>query len=1101
MKHFFKSKKGMTYVELLVAFTLLVLVIMVFSPMLLNSYNTLYSAGEKNVNTYSAKSKVEDELAYRSSNDIIYNLQANFHNIGEMSKVNVRRITESLTNTYSDMITTIFYNGKGYIRLLSSARTNDDANSKTFVFQTSGFVIDDVLYNGEPSKTTNDGGKSYRYKISLAIYVPDKTQASQENAYKKVYGSENISIDTSALNDSGVIRLTVKGVDLTNSPLKMVLSYYDENASVPNDKDEIREINTFLYIDPPTIMLGGDSVNDSGKPLEYFTSEGLSKDSAGNMSLDIDGRDMTGLSYATGTSIKNISWINNDTVSTGKGYNPYYVLTGTNGTIVRLHSSSNESAYNEMISRGVINKEEVPLPITDKGIKRTVYPVAWGGDTTEQFGFSTWQQSMGYRWPSVQHSGSSCWYTQEGTSNKTSSAYTKFSSNAKYAFVYNGYKTDYKYSQQNGRKISYCLTETVASLRFVGCQENEFTGYNSTWENNTKWLGTTIFESKDDVHQTKSVTFRVKTGDSGALSDANFGYINMKAFNSLAPSYLFDTVKYSNASASNWSSKVDRYIDTASEAVTSLTITDAVFDEGMGGMYYVGNANGYAFIRQNDLTSTGEAERVTMHDAVSSGFLSWYSKNIPSGTVTAYYIAGNGGNGTTVKKQSSNGSDIGPLQSTMQSNSGQTSSVPGDRNSFFSTRSTNLTQAFFDDFKFTFGYASNRFKTYSDVTVIGNQEQYRSYEKYYFLSHYGDAAHEPAWFAYNSTYVSSVGYDASVKNTYNDDYYNIWFPGEFYNLSKVVSKEGVTVGVGYSVSGSVYQWVNPNKTANSSTAIGGLFNDGILAVKTIQDEYFYNKLYFKDNATFDGSSLSNVTEYKSVFGTYGTHSRKSIQFTAVDLLVEGGVDTGEEVAEGGSETKTYTAYYGDNTGRVFKSLVASSVSTGVESGSSIQVVGFVADTTYAGTATPPSRMEEILLPGDKSVSTVFDKITNIVADGSTVIISGTTKAAGAYVVIGQKSDSGTWAWRAVKITNKSYIINDAAVCEGVYYACGEVGSNGFYMAVDLGDITAAMNSSTSDISSYVISAEKMRTPSTAIGDDASSTLPKLYSIACRGSGA
>ncbi|MCQ2478955.1 MAG: hypothetical protein MJ091_07140, partial [Clostridia bacterium] len=350
------NKKGMTYVELLVAFTLLMLIVFVFSPMLLSSYNTLYKAGEKNVDTYNAKSAIEDGLAYRNSADIIYNIQANFDDLGEMAKVNMRRVTESaaqgVANAYNNLLSSLYYNGKGYIRLISSTHINDDANCKTFVFQVSGFQINNVVYTGSPKrdKKTDDNGKEYyEYTVKINVFAPAKTPVSnggggtyalEDTVYKTPIAADDVDLVTSALS-SGIIRVTVKGVDITQSPLKLVLQYYDENG-------EFQEISTFIYIEAPSIILGGET----GSGAEYYTSAGLvttksrSKDASGNeieqieRSLDIDGRDMKNVTYPTGTVIKNISWIDNDTTSQSGGFKKYYVLTGTNGAIYRLYSAT-----------------------------------------------------------------------------------------------------------------------------------------------------------------------------------------------------------------------------------------------------------------------------------------------------------------------------------------------------------------------------------------------------------------------------------------------------------------------------------------------------------------------------------------------------------------------------------------------------------------------------------------------------------------------------------------------------------------------------------------------------------------------------------------
>ena len=55
-----RSNKGMTYVELLVALSILAIIVVVFTPMLMLSYTRLYDAGEINVNTYEVKSSLRN---------------------------------------------------------------------------------------------------------------------------------------------------------------------------------------------------------------------------------------------------------------------------------------------------------------------------------------------------------------------------------------------------------------------------------------------------------------------------------------------------------------------------------------------------------------------------------------------------------------------------------------------------------------------------------------------------------------------------------------------------------------------------------------------------------------------------------------------------------------------------------------------------------------------------------------------------------------------------------------------------------------------------------------------------------------------------------
>ena len=61
------NKLGMTYIELICALALLSLIVVMFTPMLLSSYEQLYNAGEKISEIYDDKKEIEEGLARRDS--------------------------------------------------------------------------------------------------------------------------------------------------------------------------------------------------------------------------------------------------------------------------------------------------------------------------------------------------------------------------------------------------------------------------------------------------------------------------------------------------------------------------------------------------------------------------------------------------------------------------------------------------------------------------------------------------------------------------------------------------------------------------------------------------------------------------------------------------------------------------------------------------------------------------------------------------------------------------------------------------------------------------------------------------------------------------
>ncbi len=430
-----------------------------------------------------------------------------------------------------------------------------------------------------------------------------------------------------------------------------------------------------------------------------------------------------------------------------------------------------------------------------------------------------------------------------------------------------------------------------------------------------------------------------------------------------------------------------------------------------------------------------------------------------------------------------------------------------------------------DDVYFTLGYASDHDRVYKYITYDGTIEYTRSAERLYWRSHYGqDAAYGKEtsnkkftrlganqniysggalpYHKLNSALSTDDGYmqRGTYLNSYNNDQYNVWFPGDMYNLTKVASKDGVTVAVGYNVSGSTYQYSHPVQTTQynngkyhvTSTALGSIYNDGVLAAMVEgKDAALVNLLYFKDNATFDGTSLTDYTvngvkpyeEYKD-FATdtylldsngnrvkdgnnqdiriskngYGTHSRQSVDFTAVDLVVES-LKPNETDTKG---TINYYAYYGDSTGRLFRSLVATGTGTATDTdtdnttvNADVELVSFIKDTTYAGTtdleaiSVKAGEMLEIKVQG-QSLSTIYDEILTIDATNEMVIVTGEVKTINGQrqrecIVVGTRDDNNNWTWKRIYNGNFRGVINDAVIVGGYYYIVGD----DFFAAVSL----------------------------------------------------
>ncbi len=465
----------------------------------------------------------------------------------------------------------------------------------------------------------------------------------------------------------------------------------------------------------------------------------------------------------------------------------------------------------------------------------------------------------------------------------------------------------------------------------------------------------------------------------------------------------------------------------------------------------------------------------------------------------------------------------------------------------------------YDDVYFTMGYSSDRARVYTNITYDGTTEYNRSYERYYWRSHYGEdgyknqgdnavlPVHTPnralcfvdydnthgrefhtsgglVKYGENLTFSSASGVTVSglgnYTNHYNNDYYNVWFPGEMYNLTKIATKDGITVAVGYAVAGSSYQYADKDQSEQgisyytswsqtkkrdeyydgckyaesrgdrymmTSTALGGIYNDGVLsAMINGQNDSFVNLLYFKDNESFDGNSITNKNlaqydAYKSQgnsYGGYGLHTRNSVQFTAVDIMV----CSPEGTTEGQTVPVKYYAVYGDNLGRAFYSLVATGSGTVVKpdtdagedvgdtgiTASGASLVPYIKDTTYAGAANSSAgEMTEIKI-GTETLDSIFKNIGTIDISGNIIIITGEAQNnQPEYFVVGviSSNSDGTPSITWKKVQNGSFkaAITDAVIVGDYYYFVGNdtpqdtTTVKGFLAAVSLDGLRSASN--------------------------------------------
>lgn len=1197
------NKMGMTYVELICALALLSLIVVMFTPMLLSSYETLYKAGEKVEEIYNSKVEIEEDLARRDSAlSVVFNmnLKVSTGELFESINVNGRKAVSSLQQSFE----TVFGQIRPTIKLLSPSHVNDDTTEYEILIQTKGLEFSKISGGKKfPHTIDKSTGKSDLPKdeIFIEVIIPDKTKGGGSGATVEdaVYSgsagycsvlvlkndtyidpNDRTKFDTDINNDGikdflgfsdredeGKIALKIGNdkLDFTYSPLKIQVYYVDTRGRT-------KTVSEYIYIDPPTIMMAGET-----NVADYYTSAGVQEHS--KKTIGSDGNDVETKHYslealarkmrtdnsvhlknagaysgaigspsALGSEIRSIRWIGNDETD---GINPYYVMTGTNGAIYRMYNFTSDltNLYNVVTGATVPTNSffNSTQPVIDQSYDissgHRVHASMWSGDYSHAFDFSSAQDKYSSYGKGANHGDKleKCWNTSDSSGAKGDPAYNVFSPQAQYAYYFNGEAVNFGFKFKKSRPISYIITEKGYPLRLYGFVQNEdeYNGLHKVWDTN----GYTITgRNNKNFHTWADQVYAFYYPE---LGDDNFDYsndwvyssINIKALASydltdidLNPDNVNDVYNYLNRSSHKdderekpWAMRKIPVLfdkDYAAGETFEINVTDAIYIPKAGNVagstFYVGTIHAISNIVQLDKVNYNYVYSNNKDDVDDCQgryyrnyryLLSFNRVVFPSGAVTDFMIVGNDeGTGTYIskyhnlnaaKEKAKDGSMIGEdvrraelakIKDYVSGKSTMAASNSDQRNEFFapqSSRTEGWNRIYLDDVKFTLGFASNREKVYTNITYDGDNDYNKSFEKYYWISHYGTDNRVP-----NKNYVSHNGEvgkndtnpnygGTKYLNSKENDYYNVWFPGEMYNLTKIASKDGVTVSVGYAVSGAAYQWMNQNTSSYgdcSSTALGGVYNDGVLAAMVEgQDTALHNLLYYKDNESMNKDYLSkNKANYSDFVDAdtntkqYGTHVRDSVQFTAVDIFVEEIPTTTEGVSE-----LNYYAFYGDNKGRVYKSLIATGTGTipkgydpddensTLEIEKDIELVSFISDAQSnesdksTDTDLTVPNMEEIYFQGGNTCDVAFSSISSIEVTDDLVIITGELSAAAkkngwAETFVVGEYKGGVWKWK--------YFQNDPAfkgnitgteIVGGYYYFVGEDNNGSFLGAIPL----------------------------------------------------
>lgn len=299
MKNKFKrihSKKGMTYVEVLVALSILALIVVVFTPILMYSYEKLYTAGDINIKTYEVKSYIEESLAVRSNNPKV-RTKFGLQGLSEQLDIVMHRITSAV-----DGLETMYGVPKSGVTFLGESVLTDNTSSHQITIQFTDF---EDLSNDNFVQGHSPTGKQIAYAIESPLREVIELSSSQ---YSIVYDSSTKSAN-----------LTIKGVDVTYSPLRIIIRFVDATGRV-------KIIDKYIDIIPARMMFVGAADGTT----DYYTTAGFDEDEQ----FILEARNMSGGALSGGTNFNKIMWVTTGADNTGPI--GYYAMCGNGGSIRRL---------------------------------------------------------------------------------------------------------------------------------------------------------------------------------------------------------------------------------------------------------------------------------------------------------------------------------------------------------------------------------------------------------------------------------------------------------------------------------------------------------------------------------------------------------------------------------------------------------------------------------------------------------------------------------------------------------------------------------------------------------------------------------------------
>ncbi|MBE6800237.1 MAG: hypothetical protein E7529_03430 [Ruminococcaceae bacterium] len=438
-----KNNGGMTYIELLVALSLLVLVVTVFSPMLLRSYDSLYQAGEKTGEAYNSRLEIEDELASRQD-DTILNVGTAFKTNGA-TLINTINVKARQIVSAASGLETLYSGGKGVIKIVSDTLVKDNQSAHSVRLRLTNLDFDEyvILKTADEFEAIKNDKTKLEGKVVFYITSIFDT-VTPLNA--KVVNKPNFE---AGKNYFPFVDIILEDIDITYSPIQFSAYYI-------NDFGTMKVAQAYLTITEADMIFVGKTDGNA----DYFTLS-----DAGTLeSPVVAGRVMYTAPIDTNVTLTDVSY-NPASSALSEGF---YAMCGENGIARRLwHLDTSMLAKVKELDNTAVNESDTSKVSEPEIIYKSMslggatpyFQYDWAGDLNDLLAFTSSTNSS-----SVIDYGTSSTADQDfGNGDYVWKNEYNVDENY-YAYNFDGFNANHGSFKDNHRRISYVLETTKENL-------------------------------------------------------------------------------------------------------------------------------------------------------------------------------------------------------------------------------------------------------------------------------------------------------------------------------------------------------------------------------------------------------------------------------------------------------------------------------------------------------------------------------------------------------------------------------------------------------------------------------------------------------------